>query len=179
MRAGRLGVVGALLDFVPQVNQEAQVGAEFFFRCALGGGAHDESARSFAALVGKNAFQTLTFFVRSDFAADADVGDRRHEDQEAAGQGDMAGDACALLCDGFLGDLDEDFLAGFQKVRNDRQIGSLRRAAGRSAASISRARAGPAISTTTPTAVSPVATRLSLAFRGRMPLRSYGLFLVL
>ena len=86
MSAGRLGVVGALLDLVPQVNQEAQVGAEFFFRCALGGGAHDESARSFAALVGKNPLQALALFVGSDLAADADVRDRRHEDQEAAGQ---------------------------------------------------------------------------------------------
>src|SRR5438876_9024798 len=40
---------------------------------------------------------------------------RRHEDEEASGQGDVAGDARAFLRHGFLGDLDEDLLAFFQQ----------------------------------------------------------------
>src|SRR5580692_8923251 len=39
---------------------------------------------------------------------------RRHIDQEAAGERDVAGDARALFAERFLGDLDDDILAGFQ-----------------------------------------------------------------
>ncbi len=53
----RLGVLGALLDLVPEVDEEAQVGAELLFRSALGRGADDESARSLAAFAGENALQ--------------------------------------------------------------------------------------------------------------------------
>ena len=40
--------------------------------------------------------------------------DCRHIDQEAARQSDVAGDARALFAERFLGDLDDDVLAGFQ-----------------------------------------------------------------
>ncbi len=129
MRAGDLDVVRALLDLAPQVKQEAQVGAELVFRCAFGGGADDESAGGFAALVDENALEALALLVRGDFAADADVGDGGHEDQEAAGEGDVRSDARALLGDGFLGDLDQNLLAGLEQVADDGQIGGLHGAA--------------------------------------------------
>ncbi len=110
-----LGRVGALLDLVPQVEQEAQVGAQLFFRRALGRGANDESAGGFAALVHQNALEPLALFVGGDFAADADVRDGGHEDQEAARQGDVRGDARALLGDGLLGDLNQNLLAGLSR----------------------------------------------------------------
>ena len=97
--------------------QEAQIGAELFFRRALGGGADDESARGFAALVDENALEAMALFVGGDLAADADVGDGGHEDQEAAGERDVRGDARALLGDGLLGDLDQDLLAGLRAGR--------------------------------------------------------------
>src|SRR5580698_1747412 len=131
---GRFGGVGTLLDLVPEVNEEAQVGAELFFRRALGGGADDESARGFAALADENALEAMALFVGGDFAADADVRDSGHEDQEAAGKSDVRSNARALLGDGLLGDLDKDLLAGLEQVGDDGQIGGLRRAAGHAAA---------------------------------------------
>ena len=98
----RLGVVGAGLDLIPEMDQEAQIGAEFFFRRALGGGADDESAGGLAALVDQNPLQPLALFVGGDFAADADMRHRGHEDQKAPRQGDVRGDARAFLAIGSL-----------------------------------------------------------------------------
>src|SRR5580658_274499 len=166
----RLGAVGALLDLVPEMNQEAQIGAELFVRCAFSRGADDEAARGFAALVNENALEALALFVGVDLAADAHVRHSRHEDQEAAGQSDVAGDAGALLGDGLLGDLDQDLLAGLEQVGDDGQIGGLRGAARGSAAtiagamtSISAAFSSAAFATTSATsAAAAIATRLRL-----------------
>jgi len=86
-------------------------------------------APSAAALVNQNALQALALFIGLDLAADADVGDGGHEDQEASGQGDVRGDARALLGDRLLGDLNQYLLAGFQEVADDGQVGGLRGAA--------------------------------------------------
>jgi hypothetical protein len=43
----RFGGVGALLDVVPEVDEEANVGAQLLFAGALGGGADDEAAGGF------------------------------------------------------------------------------------------------------------------------------------
>ena len=51
-----------------------------------------------------------------DLARYADVIDGRHVDQEAAGQGDVRGDAGALLSQRFFGDLDDDLLPLAQQV---------------------------------------------------------------
>ena len=77
----------------------------------------------------EDPLQALALFVGGDLAADADVGDGGHEDQEAAGQRDVGGDARALLGDGLLGDLDQDLLAGLEQVADDGQVGGLRGAA--------------------------------------------------
>ena len=87
----------------------------------------------FAALVHQNPLQAMALLVGSNLAAHAHVGHRGHEDQEPAGQRDVAGDARALLGDGLLGNLHQDLLAGLQQVGDDRQVRSLRRAARRSA----------------------------------------------
>ena len=130
-----LGFVRALLDLGPQIQQHAQVGAEFLFGCALGRGPHDESAGGFAALVDKNPFQALSFFIRRNLAAHSDVRDRGHEDQKAARQGDMRSNARALLGDRLLGNLNQNLLARFQQIADDRQVGGLHRPARHSAAS--------------------------------------------
>ena len=64
----------------------------------------------------QNPLQAMTLFVRSNFAAHAHVAHRGHEDQEPAGQRDVAGDARALLGDGLLGNLHQDLLARLQQV---------------------------------------------------------------
>ena len=45
---------------------------------------------------------------------------RWHVDQEAPGQSDMAGDACAFLADGLLGNLNQNLLSFFQQVADQR-----------------------------------------------------------
>src|SRR5438105_546475 len=45
---------------------------------------------------------------------------RWHIDEETPGQGDMAGNACALLGDRFLRDLDKNFLTFFQEIADSR-----------------------------------------------------------
>jgi hypothetical protein len=52
------------------------------------------------------------------------VFDGRHIDDKAAGQGNVRRDARTLLSNGFLGDLDDDFLAFFQEVRDGWQDGA-------------------------------------------------------
>src|SRR5947208_11389302 len=46
----------------------------------------------------------------------------RHEDQETAGQGDVASDACAFFPDRLLGDLHKDFLALFEKIGDQGKV---------------------------------------------------------
>ena len=57
-----------------------------------------------------------------DAPRDADVIDGRHVDEEAARQGDVAGDARALAGDGVLRDLHDDLLPFAQQV-GDRRLG--------------------------------------------------------
>ena len=82
----------------------------------------------------KNLLEAAAFGVGLDLAGDAGVVDGGHEDQEAAGQGDVRGDACALLGDGLLGDLAEDLLTGLEQVRDGGEVGALHGLAGVAAA---------------------------------------------
>jgi len=100
----------------PQVIQELHVPGDFFFAAALCGGAGDESAHRTGTLALQNAFQPEAFFIAGDFARDAHVFERGHVDHEASRQGDMRGDARALLTQRLLSDLYDDFLAFLQKV---------------------------------------------------------------
>ena len=118
----RLAVLGAVLDLGPQMLQEADVGAQIFFLDVGRGGANDEAAQPVLALAGDDALQALALFVGGDLARDADVIHRRHVNQEASGQRDVAGDARALLADGLLGNLDQDLLPFLQQVGDERLI---------------------------------------------------------
>ncbi len=137
MSAGDFEDSRALLDVGPEVEQEAEVAAELFFAGALGCGADDESAGGFALFAEQNFFQAAAFAVGLDLARDAGVVDRRHEDQEAAGQSDVRGDARALLGDGLLGDLNENLLAGLEQVADGGEVGGLHGAAATTAVATS------------------------------------------
>ena len=52
--------------------------------------------------------------------------ERRHIDQKASGKRDVAGDARALFAERLLGDLDDDFLALLQHVRDELRTARLR-----------------------------------------------------
>ena len=98
--------------------EEFHVGANFFGRGASGGGADDEAAAGRALGFVDQMAQARALFGGGDLARDADVIDRGHVDEEAAGKRDVAGDARALLAERLLGDLDDDFLALLQHVRD-------------------------------------------------------------
>ena len=85
--------------------------ANFVVGRALGGGAHDEAAGESAFGFGDQAAQPRALLGGADAARDADVIDRRHVHEKAAGQRDVAGDARAFFAERLLGDLHDDFLA--------------------------------------------------------------------
>ena len=96
--------------------------AEKLFRCTaedlLGENLRDFLPPESAARFADKTAETRTIFRAGDFARDADVVNRRHVDKEAARQSHVAGNARALLAEGFLGDLDDDFLTGLQHFGN-------------------------------------------------------------
>ena len=148
---GSFGGIGALLDFGPEVDQEANVGAEIVIAGAFGSGADDESAGSVALLADQHALEALALFVGGDFTGDADVVDGGHENQEAARQRDVAGDTRTFAGDGLLGDLDQNFLSLLQELADDGQVRGLHAgttatltASGRAASSAAIATAGEA-----------------------------------
>ena len=63
-----------------------------------------------------DAAEARALFARLDLARDADVIDRRHEDEEAPGHGDVRGEPRAFGAQRLLDDLDEDLLPFFQQV---------------------------------------------------------------
>ena len=150
----RLGAVRARLDLAPQVDEEAEIGPQFILAGALGRGPDDESALRVTLFADQNALQALPLLVGLDLAADADVADRGHKDQETPRKRDVAGDARALLGDGLLGDLNQNLLARLEQVADDGQVGCLRRAPRGSAAALARGRARSAGSPVSASAVS-------------------------
>ncbi len=123
--SGRFRRFGALLDVGPKIQEEAEVRAEFFFAGTRGGGTDDEAARGLALFAEKDFFQTAAFAVGLDLAGYAGMVDGGHEDQEAAGERDVAGDASALLGDWLLGDLYEDLLTGLEELTDGGEVGGL------------------------------------------------------
>ena len=115
-------VVSAGFDFGPEIFQETNVGAQLFFGCALRGGAYDEAAVSVFAFADDDPLQALALFLGRDFSRHARMIHRGHVDQEAAGQCDVAGYAGALLPDGFLGNLNQNFLSFFKEFGDQGNI---------------------------------------------------------
>ena len=86
---------------------------------AAGGGGADDHAAGEAVLLAEladDAAQAGALVAGLDLAGDADVIDRRHEDQEAARHRDVGREAGALGAERLLDDLDEDFLPFFEQV---------------------------------------------------------------
>ena len=77
----------------------------------------DEAAGERALGFADEPAEALTLLGRADAARNADVIDRRHVNQEAARERDVASDARALFAQRLLGDLHQDFLAGLDASR--------------------------------------------------------------
>src|SRR6202034_2486563 len=104
----------------------------------LSGGANDEAAVAVLALAYDDALQSLPLFVGGNLARNSGVVHRRHVNQEAPGQRDVASNARAFLGDGLLGDLHQNFLTFLQQIADLRNFVRL---AAREAASTATASA--------------------------------------
>ena len=106
------------LDLGPDLLEVRQVGRDVFFRAVGRGRADDDAARQarlLAELLHDRA-QPPALVARFDLPRHADVIDRRHVDEEPAGQAEMRRDARALGAERLLHDLDDDFLAFLEQV---------------------------------------------------------------
>src|SRR5260370_15811715 len=107
----RLGGVRSAADLIPQVDEEADIGAQIVFAGSGRGRAHDETAVGFAAFAHYNPLEPMTILFRGDLARDPRLAARGHLDQESSRQSDVAGDARTLLGDRFFSNLYQDLLA--------------------------------------------------------------------
>ncbi len=106
-----VAIGGAFGDLVPLFDEHGEVADEVAGAFALTDRAHDD-AHAFGDIEFAEDFpETLAFLGVVDFPADAEHVVERHEDEEAAGETDVGGDARALVADGAFGDLDEEFRA--------------------------------------------------------------------
>ena len=114
-RARRFELVARVLPDaveIVEVAQDVGVGA------AAGRGADDDAAAE-AVLLAElldDAAQAVALVARVDLAGDADVVDRRHEDEKAAGQRGVRRQPRALGAQRLFGDLDDDLLAFLQEL---------------------------------------------------------------
>src|SRR5260370_858926 len=118
-QSGSFALLAAFLDFVPGLAEELDVGANLVVGGAACCGADDEAAGISAAGFTDETTKPRAVFGGDNFARYPGVMDRGQLDQAAARQSDVAGDARALLAERFLGDLDDDVLAGLQHFGNE------------------------------------------------------------
>ena len=106
------------LHLGPDLLEIGEVGHDVFFGPVRRRRADDHAAGQARLLAEPldDGPQPPPLVARLDLARHADVIDRRHVDQEAAGQAQMRGDAGALRAERLLDDLDDDLLALFQQV---------------------------------------------------------------
>ena len=96
-------------DVFPACLETFDVAGEFVLAGALGGGADDDASRVGDDLL-EQGLQALTLGVWQ-LAGDAAGGAIRHVHQEPTSQTHLAAEACSLVSDRVLGDLDQDRLA--------------------------------------------------------------------
>ena len=114
----RAALLAALPHVDPDLVEVIQVGEDVFLRSARRRGADDHAAAE-AVLLAEfldDAAQARALVAAVDLARDADVIDGRHEDQEAAGQRDVTGQARALRAERLLRHLDDDVLPFLQQL---------------------------------------------------------------
>ena len=114
-RARRLELVARVL---PDVVEVVEVAQDVGFGAAAGRGADDDAAAEPVLLAEflDDAAQPVALVARLDLAGHADVIDRRHEHEKAAGERRVRRQARALRAERLLGHLDDDLLAFLQQL---------------------------------------------------------------
>src|SRR5579864_77606 len=123
----RLSLFSASLDLRPSRRQKVNVSANFVRRRGRGCGAHDKSSTRGTLGLRDQMAEARALFRGSNLPRHARVIERGHVNQKSPRQRHVAGDARAFLSQGFLRDLNDDFLPGFQQIGN--KLGPLRLAA--------------------------------------------------
>ena len=116
LRSQHLAGVSLLLDLFPLRTQTVNVVGQLLFRSTLRRGTNDY-ASTLGQLVLQNLLQTRTLGV-GQLAGNTGHRTTRHVHQEAAGQGNLAGQAGTLVTNRVLGDLHQNRIAGLQGVLN-------------------------------------------------------------
>ena len=114
----RAALLGGGANRVPGAAEKLDVGANFVVARFRSGGADDEAAGKSSLGFGDEAAQARAVFRRADAPRNADVVDRGHVHEEAAGQRDVARDARSFFTKWFFCNLNNNFLAGLQHFGN-------------------------------------------------------------
>ena len=116
LRSQHLAGVSLLLDLFPLRTQTVNVVGQLLFRSTLRRGTNDY-ASTLGQLVLQNLLQASTLGV-GQLAGNTGHRTTRHVHQEAAGQGNLAGQAGTLVTNRVLSDLHQNRIAGLQGVLN-------------------------------------------------------------
>ena len=114
LRRKRLALGRLLLDLLPLGAQAVDVVGQLLLRSPLGGGAHDD-ARTLREVVLEDLLQPLALDV-GQLAGDAGHRAAGHEHEVAPRQGDLAGQARALVPHRVLGGLHQHRVSGLQRI---------------------------------------------------------------
>ena len=107
--AARGGVVRtALVDGVPLLKQHREIADEMARAGALGDGTHDDAHALGDGKVLDDSTEALALLRVVDLAGNSELLGERHENEVAAGEGDIGCDPRSLGSDWPLGDLDDD-----------------------------------------------------------------------
>ena len=116
LRSQHLAGVSLLLDLFPLRTQTVNVVGQLLLRSTLRRGTNDY-ASTLGQLVLQNLLQTSTLSV-GQLTGNTGHRTTRHVHQEAAGQGNLAGQAGTLVTNRVLSDLHQNRIAGLQGVLN-------------------------------------------------------------
>ena len=108
------GVLRLRLDVLPGLREPLDVGPQLLLGRALGRRADDDAVLGGDDLA-QQTLEPLPLFVRK-FAGNPSHRTRRDEDEMAAGEGDLRGQAGALVTDRILRHLDDDRVARFESL---------------------------------------------------------------
>ena len=116
LRSQHLAGISLLLNLFPLRTQTVNVVGQLLLRSALRRGTNNH-ASTLGQLVLQNLLQARTLGV-GQLAGNTGHRTTRHVHQEAAGQGNLAGQAGTLVTNRVLGDLHQNRIAGLQGVLN-------------------------------------------------------------
>ena len=107
LRRGKLG-----FNIVPLLTQTANIVANLLFRCPFSCGTHNDAGRIRDNLL-EDLLQTDALAFRK-LSRNPHHGAAGDQDKVASSQSDLTGEACALVTDRVLRDLDQDRVTGLQ-----------------------------------------------------------------